>query len=72
LAAGASVTGATVHLVDEGVDTGPILRQAEIAIPAGISEPELHALIKEVEKTQLVEVVRDVAEGRLQLLEVAK
>ena len=71
-AAGATVTGATVHLVDEGVDTGPVLRQKEIAIPAGISEAELHSMIKEVEKSQLVEVVRDIAEGKLKLSEVAK
>lgn len=72
LAAGVAVTGATVHLVDEGVDTGPVIRQTEIAIPAGISEPELHSLIKEVEKNQLVEVVREIAEGRLNLSESTK
>jgi len=69
LAAGVSVTGGTVHLVDEGVDTGEVLRQREVAIPAGIAELELHALIKEAEKIQLVEVVRDIAEGRLKLSE---
>lgn len=69
LAAGVSVTGATVHLVDEGVDTGEVLRQREVAIPAGIAELDLHALIKEAEKIQLVEVVRDIAEGRLKLSE---
>jgi phosphoribosylglycinamide formyltransferase-1 len=72
LAAGVSVTGATVHLVDEGVDSGPILRQKEIAIPTGSTEAELHELIKEVEKSQLVEVVRDIAEGKLKLSEVGK
>lgn len=72
LAAGVSVTGATVHLVDEGVDSGPILRQKEIAIPTGSTETELHELIKEVEKSQLVEVVRDIAEGKLKLSEVRK
>jgi phosphoribosylglycinamide formyltransferase-1 len=72
LAAGVSVTGATVHLVDEGVDSGPILRQKEISIPNGSTEAELHELIKEVEKAQLVEVVRDIAEGKLKLSEVGK
>ena len=72
LAAGVTLTGATIHLVDEGVDTGPVLRQKEIAIPTGISESELHSLIKEFEKTQLVEVVREIAEGKLKLSEVAK
>lgn len=70
LAAGAAITGATVHVVDEGVDTGPIIRQAQVAVPAGVTEEQLHELIKEVEKTQLVEVVRDIAEGKIQLPEV--
>jgi phosphoribosylglycinamide formyltransferase-1 len=72
LAAGATVTGATIHVVDNGVDTGPVIRQQEIQIPTGISETELHERIKEIEKTQLVAVVKDIAEGRLNLLEVGK
>lgn len=72
LAAGATVTGATVHLVDEGVDTGPVIRQQEISIPTGITEPELHELIKEIEKKQLVEVIREIGEGKLKLSEVGK
>ncbi|MFZ9744869.1 MAG: phosphoribosylglycinamide formyltransferase [Aquiluna sp.] len=72
LSAGATVTGATIHLVDEGVDTGPVIRQQEISIPAGITEPELHELIKEVEKKQLVEVIREIGEGKLKLSEVGK
>ena len=72
LSAGATVTGATIHLVDEGVDTGPVIRQQEIAIPAGITEPQLHDLIKEVEKKQLVEVIREIGEGKLKLSEVGK
>jgi phosphoribosylglycinamide formyltransferase-1 len=72
LAAGAKVTGATIHLVDEGVDTGSVIRQKEISIPAGITEPELHELIKEVEKKQLVEVIREIGEGKLKLSEVGK
>lgn len=70
LAAGATVTGATVHIVDNGVDTGPIIRQTEVPIPAGVSETQLHDLIREVEKKQLVEVVRDIAEGRVKLGEI--
>ncbi len=72
LAAGVNVTGATVHFVDEGVDTGPVIRQREISIPAGISEAQLHEMIKEVEREQLVEVVRGIAEGKIRLLEDAK
>ena len=67
LAAGASVTGTTIHLVDEGVDTGKILRQTQLAIPQGISEFELHEQIKELEREQLVTLVRDLAEGTLTL-----
>jgi phosphoribosylglycinamide formyltransferase-1 len=67
LAAGASVTGTTIHLVDEGVDTGKILRQTQLAIPQGISEFDLHEQIKELEREQLVTLVRDLAEGTLSL-----
>jgi phosphoribosylglycinamide formyltransferase 1 len=67
LAAGATVTGTTIHLVDEGVDTGKILRQAQLAIPQGISESDLHEQIKELEREQLVKLVRDLAEGTFTL-----
>lgn len=67
LAAGASITGSTIHLVDEGVDTGKILRQTQLAIPQGISEFELHEQIKELERDQLVTLVRDIAEGTFSL-----
>ena len=70
LAAGATVTGATIHIVDAGVDTGPIIRQEQVPIPAGISEADLHELIKRVEQKQLVEVVREIAQGKIVLSEV--
>ena len=69
LSAGADATGATVHIVDAGVDTGPILAQREIAIPAGISEPDLHEQIKTIERLLIVEVVSQIAEGKLNLSE---
>ena len=71
LAAGASTTGATVHIVDAGVDTGPVLAQREVAIPAGVSETELHEQIKAVERALIVEVVAEIAEGKLNLSERA-
>lgn len=71
IAAGASTTGATVHIVDAGVDTGPVLAQREVAIPAGVSETELHEQIKAVERTLIVEVVAEIAEGKLNLSERA-
>jgi phosphoribosylglycinamide formyltransferase-1 len=72
LAAGVNVTGATVHFVDEGVDTGPVIRQREISIPPGVSEAQLHEMIKEVEREQLIEVVREIGEGKIRLMEDAK
>ena len=67
LAAGVSETGVTVHVIDEGIDTGPVLRQAVVAVRDGESEDELHERIKRVERPLLVEVVRDIALGRLRL-----
>jgi phosphoribosylglycinamide formyltransferase-1 len=71
LSAGADATGATVHIVDAGVDTGPILAQREIAVPAGISESDLHEQIKTIERLLIVEVVSQIAEGKLNLSERA-
>lgn len=67
LAAGASVTGSTIHLVDEGVDTGRVLRQAQLHIAPGITESELHEQIKVLERDQLVTLVREIAEGSFKL-----
>ena len=71
LSAGADATGATVHIVDAGVDTGPILAQREIAVPTGISESDLHEQIKTIERLLIVEVVSQIAEGKLNLSERA-
>lgn len=67
LAAGATETGVTVHIIDEGVDTGPVLRQRSIPIYAGESEADLHERIKQVERPLLVDTVRDIATGELTL-----
>lgn len=67
LAAGVSETGVTVHVIDEGIDTGPVLRRAVVAVRDGDSDDELHERIKQVERPLLVEVVRDIALGRLRL-----
>ncbi len=71
LAAGATTTGATVHIVDAGVDTGPVLAQREVAIPSGISESDLHEQIKTIERALIVEVIAEIAEGKLNLAERA-
>jgi phosphoribosylglycinamide formyltransferase-1 len=59
LAAGATETGATVHLVDEGVDTGLVLRQEAVAVLPGDTPESLHARIQAVEHRLLPEVVRE-------------
>lgn len=57
LAYGARVTGCTVHLVDAGVDTGPILAQRAVDIREHDDEAELHERIKVVERELLVDIV---------------
>jgi phosphoribosylglycinamide formyltransferase-1 len=60
LAYGAKVTGCTVHFVDDGVDTGPIIAQGVVGVRSEDYEDEgaaLHERIKEVERSLLVEVV---------------
>ncbi len=61
LAYGVRVTGSTVHLVDAGVDTGPILAQEAVPVRADDDEPTLHERIKIVERRLLVDVVAAVA-----------
>jgi phosphoribosylglycinamide formyltransferase-1 len=57
LAYGAKVTGVTVHLVDGGVDTGPVIAQAPVEVHPGDSEESLHERIKSVERALLVDTV---------------
>ena len=59
LAAGVTRTGATVHLVDEGLDTGAVLRQEAVAVLPGDTPETLHARIRVVEHRLLPEVVRE-------------
>lgn len=55
---GVKVTGSTVHYVDEGVDTGPIIAQRAIDIQLGEREDELHERIKKVERELLVALLQ--------------
>ncbi|MFJ8664676.1 phosphoribosylglycinamide formyltransferase [Streptomyces sp. NPDC093600] len=57
LAYGVRVTGCTVHFVDDGVDTGPIIAQGVVEVRDEDDEAALHERIKEVERSLLVEVV---------------
>lgn len=57
LAYGVKVTGATLFVVDPGMDTGPILGQTTCPVLEGDSEEALVERIKEVERAQLVELI---------------
>jgi phosphoribosylglycinamide formyltransferase-1 len=67
LAAGVDQTGASVILVDTGVDSGPILAQERVPVLAGDDEHTLHERIKPVERRLLIDVVRRIATGDLDL-----
>ncbi len=67
LASGARITGCTVHLVDEGVDTGPILAQAAVPIAEEDDVASLHERIRRAEHRLLPAVVGAVAAGTLDL-----
>lgn len=55
---GVKITGSTVHYVDEGVDTGPIIAQRAVTIHSGENQDELHERIKQVERELLVSLLR--------------
>ncbi|MFD3810461.1 phosphoribosylglycinamide formyltransferase [Rhodococcus sp. NPDC058639] len=61
LAYGVKVTGSTVHLVDGGVDTGPVLAQEAVPVLEDDDVASLHERIKVVERRLLAEVVAAVA-----------
>jgi phosphoribosylglycinamide formyltransferase-1 len=63
LAHGVKVTGCTVHLVDAGTDTGPILAQHAVPVLDDDDEQTLHERIKVVERRLLVDVIAAVATG---------
>lgn len=71
LAAKATQTGATMMIVDNGVDTGPIIEQHRIPIHADDTEATLHERIKVVERRLLIDTVRGVADGTINLKEIA-
>ena len=58
---GVKITGCTVHLVDAGVDTGPILAQRAVEVLDGDDEQALHERIKVVERRLLVDVLAELA-----------
>ena len=64
---GAKVAGATVHFVDEGMDSGPIVLQAAVAVEPNDTEETLSARILVQEHRLYPEAIRLFAEGRLRI-----
>lgn len=67
LDAGAKVTGCTVHFVDEGVDSGPVILQKAVPVMEGDDEEKLSARILEQEHQLYPEAVRLFGEGRIKV-----
>jgi phosphoribosylglycinamide formyltransferase-1 len=66
LDAGVGETGATVHYVDSGVDTGQVIDQVRVGIEPGDDESSLHERIKVAERQMLVATVGRMAAGRME------
>ncbi len=64
---GVRVTGVTIHFVDEGVDSGPIILQRAVPLPYTRDRAELEAAIHRVEHELLPEAVRLIASGSVRL-----
>ncbi|WP_169166254.1 phosphoribosylglycinamide formyltransferase [Cellulomonas taurus] len=67
LAYGAKVTGSTLHVVDAGTDTGPVIAQVAVEILPGEDESALHERIKVAERVMLVEWVGRIVAGGLRV-----
>lgn len=67
LAVGVAQTGASVIVVDSGVDTGPVLAQERVPVLPDDTEERLHERIKPVERRLLIDVVRGIADGSIEL-----
>lgn len=65
LEAGERVTGCTIHYVDSGVDTGPIIAQREVPILSGDTAETLHARIQQQEHELLPAVLHEIAESNV-------
>ncbi|MFM7859863.1 MAG: phosphoribosylglycinamide formyltransferase, partial [Candidatus Nanopelagicaceae bacterium] len=66
LKAGVKNTGCTVHWVDAGVDTGPIIAQAQVSIEPNDDTQTLHERIKIAERKLIIETLRELRDGALQ------
>lgn len=70
--AGVDRTGASIIVVDDGVDTGPIIERVRIPVEPGDDEASLHERIKVVERQLLRRTVERLAEGSLDLAAVPR
>ena len=62
---GVKITGCTVHYVDQGIDSGPILGQESVLVLPGDSPVSLQARIQEAERRLYPRVIKGIAEGRV-------
>lgn len=62
---GVRITGVTVHFVDEGVDSGPVILQRAVPVPASRDQAELEDAIHRTEHALLPEAIRMIAAGRV-------
>jgi phosphoribosylglycinamide formyltransferase-1 len=67
LGAGVDVTGVSVHFVDEGIDSGPVIVQREVPVPADRDRKALEATIHATEHELYSEAIRMVAAGRVRI-----
>jgi phosphoribosylglycinamide formyltransferase-1 len=67
IAYGVKVFGVTVHFVDEGVDTGPIILQRAIDLPAATEAKEVRATLRPIEHELLCEAVRLIARDAVRI-----
>jgi phosphoribosylglycinamide formyltransferase-1 len=72
LAAGVEQTGASIIVVDTGVDSGPIIAQERVPVLPGDTEESLHDRIKVVERSLLIQSVLDIANGHIDLKELTR
>jgi phosphoribosylglycinamide formyltransferase-1 len=67
LAYGVQVFGVTVHFVDEGVDSGPVIAQRAVELPGAREPGEVRAVLQPIEHDLLCDAVRAIARGELAL-----
>lgn len=65
LAAGAKISGCTVHFVDEGMDTGPIIAQSQVPVFADDDESSLAERVKVEEHRLYPQVISKIAQGQI-------